>query len=292
MVRPTTKFKQLLHNEDLAFLLEAHNGLSARIVEEAGFDGVWASSLAISASMGVRDNNELSWTQVVNIVELMSDATTIPILVDADTGYGDFNNFRRLVKKVEQRGIAAVCIEDKVFPKTNSFLGDGSRHQLIPVEDFCAKLRAARDVLHDEDFSVVARVEAFIAGESLGVALERASAYHDAGADAILIHSKQSTADEVIRFADEWGQRCPLVVVPTTYYRTPVEAFEQAGISMVIWANHMVRAAIASMQATALKIARDRSIAGIEDKIAPLNEVFRLQNADELRQAEKRYYTS
>ena len=102
--------------------MEAHNGLSARIVEEAGFRGIWASGLSISAALGVRDNNEASWTQVLEVVEFMSDATHIPILLDADTGYGNFNNMRRLVKKLEQRGVAAVCIEDKLFPKTNSFI--------------------------------------------------------------------------------------------------------------------------------------------------------------------------
>ena len=105
--------------------MEAHNGLSARIVEEAGFRGIWASGLSISAALGVRDNNEASWTQVLEVVEFMSDATDIPILLDGDTGYGNFNNMRRLVRKLEQRGVAAVCIEDKLFPKTNSFIGGG-----------------------------------------------------------------------------------------------------------------------------------------------------------------------
>src|SRR4029079_1163864 len=118
----TATLRRLLMSRELEFLMEAHNGLSARIVEEAGFHGIWASGLSISAALGVRDNNEASWTQVVEVVEFMSDATSIPILLDADTGYGNFNNMRRLVRKLEQRGVAAVCIEDKQFPKTNSFI--------------------------------------------------------------------------------------------------------------------------------------------------------------------------
>src|SRR5882757_9178538 len=121
-ISKTQQFKQLLHSPGLEFLMEAHNGLSARIVEEAGFRGIWASGLSISASLGVRDNNEASWTQVLEVVEYMSDATQVPILLDGDTGFGNFNSVRRLIRKLEQRGVAGVCLEDKLFPKTNSFL--------------------------------------------------------------------------------------------------------------------------------------------------------------------------
>src|SRR5215207_10122255 len=124
-MKKTTQFKQLLGSGQLEFLMEAHNGLSARIVEEAGFKAIWASGLSISAALGVRDNNEASWTQVLEVVEFMADATEIPILLDGDTGFGNFNNVRRLVRKLEQRGVAGVCLEEKLFPKTNSFLGAG-----------------------------------------------------------------------------------------------------------------------------------------------------------------------
>src|SRR5215218_2023818 len=118
----TTRLRHLITRRDLSFLMEAHNGLSAKIAEEAGFEGIWASGLSISAALGVRDSNEASWTQVLEMLEFMSDSTRIPILVDGDTGHGNFNNVRRFVHKLEQRGIAGVCIEDKVFPKTNSFI--------------------------------------------------------------------------------------------------------------------------------------------------------------------------
>ena len=132
--KKTKKLKKLLTSPKLEFLMEAHNGLSAKIVEEAGFKGIWASGLSMSASLGVRDNNEASWTQVLEIVEFMSDATTIPILIDGDTGYGNFNNMRRLVKKLEQRNIAGVCIEDKLFPKTNSFIAGERQAQWEPAK--------------------------------------------------------------------------------------------------------------------------------------------------------------
>src|SRR3982751_2228629 len=150
--RKTTQFRQMLNSPRLEFLMEAHNALSARIVEEAGFRGIWASWLSISAALGLRDNNEASWTQVLEVVEFMSDATNVPILLDADTGYGNFNNMRRLVKKLEQRGVAAVCIEDKLFPKTNSFI-NSERQPLADLEEFAGKIKAVKDGQSDPDFS-------------------------------------------------------------------------------------------------------------------------------------------
>jgi phosphoenolpyruvate phosphomutase len=137
----SARLRAMLTSPQLEFLLEAHNGLSARIVRESGFKGIWASGLAISAQFGVRDNNEASWTQVVDMLEFMVDASDLPILLDGDTGYGNFNNLRRLVRKLEQRGVAGVCIEDKQFPKTNSFL-HGARQPLADVEEFAGKIAA------------------------------------------------------------------------------------------------------------------------------------------------------
>jgi phosphoenolpyruvate phosphomutase len=288
MTAKTTQFKQLLHSDKVEFLLEAHNGLSARIVEEAGLRGIWGSGLAISAALGVRDNNEASWTQVLEVIEFMSDATTIPILLDADTGYGNFNNVRRLVRKLEQRGVAAMCIEDKLFPKTNSFI-NSEQQPLAEVDEFAGKIKAAKDTQDDPDFSVVARVEAFIAGWGLSEALKRAESYYRAGADAILMHSKISTADQILSFMAEWQDTCPVVIVPTMYYRTPTEVFEEAGVSIVIWANHVLRASIKAMQAAAAQISAEQSLLSIEDEIVPVKEIFRLQNATELKEAEKRY---
>lgn len=271
----------------LSFLMEAHNGLSAKIVEEAGFRGVWASGLAISAALGVRDNNEASWTQVLEILEFMSDATTIPILVDGDTGYGNFNNVRRLVTKLCQRHIAGVCIEDKLFPKTNSFLGEGQ--PLADIDEFCGKIKAGKDSQLDPDFCVLARIEAFIAGWGLDEALRRAEAYHRAGADALLVHSKQKTADEIFAFMKEWGDTCPVVIVPTMYYATPTAQYEKAGVSTVIWANQNLRAAISAMRQVSKQIHETQSLLNIEDSIASVKDVFELSGQPELSEAEQRY---
>ncbi|HEV8585130.1 MAG TPA: phosphoenolpyruvate mutase [Methylomirabilota bacterium] len=286
--RRTTRLKRLLTRPEIAFLMEAHSGLSARIVEEAGFEGVWGSGLTISAAFGVRDNNELSWSQVVDHVTFMAEATSIPLLLDGDTGYGNFNNMRRLVRKLEQVGVAGVTIEDKLFPKTNSFL----RSELQPladVEEFCGKIKAGKDSQTDADFVLVARVEALIAGWGLGEAIKRAEAYHAAGADAILIHSRQSSPAEIFGFLDEWANRAPVVLVPTKYWRTPTEDFRARRVSVVIWANHVLRASIAAMQATAARIREEQTLLNVEPNVAPLHDVFRLQGDEELQEAEKRY---
>lgn len=288
MLNKTTQLKQMLQSDQLEFIMEAHNGLSARIVEEAGFKGIWGSGLTLSASLGVRDNNEASWTQVLDMMEFMSDATTIPILLDADTGYGNFNNVRRLVRKLEQISIAGMCLEDKLFPKTNSFI-NSEQQPLADIEEFAAKIKAAKDTQQDPDFCVVARVESLIAGWELDEALKRAEAYHLAGADAILMHSKLKTADQILAFLREWQNRCPVVIVPTTYYNTPTSAYEEAGVSLVIWANHLLRASIKAMQQTAAQIYQERTISSIEGQVVTVKEIFRLQNAAELEEAEQRY---
>ena len=282
------QLRQLLESDRLEFILEAHNGISARIAEQAGFKGIWASGLAISAQFGVRDSNEASWTQVVDMLEFMSDVTSVPILLDGDTGYGDFNNMRRLVRKLEQRSIAGVCIEDKIFPKTNSFI-EGERQQLADIDEFCGKIKAGKDSQSDDDFTIIARVEALIAGWDMQEALERAEAYRMAGADAILIHSKLNRPDEILTFAREWADRLPLVIVPTKYYSTPTDVFRDTGINLVIWANHMIRASIAAMEKISHQIFEQEAVVNIEDQIATIDRVFMLQGAEELSRAQERY---
>jgi len=286
--KKTTQLKNLVTRPELAFLMEAHNGLSAKIAEEAGFEGIWGSGLSISAALGCRDNNEASWTQVLEVVEFMADATKIPILLDGDTGYGNFNSMRRLVKKLEQRGCAGVCIEDKIFPKTNSFIR-GNAQPLAEIDEFAGKIKAGKEAQTDEDFVIVARVEAFIAGWGLEEAMKRAEAYRVAGADAILIHSALRAPDEILAFKKEWGNRLPVVIVPTKYYSTPTEVFRDAGFSTVIWANHSMRSAITAMQKTVKQIYQDQSLLNVESEVVTVAEVFRLQGEAELEQAEKLY---
>lgn len=286
-MKKTTQLRNMIKSSELEFIMEAHNGLSARIVEEAGFKGIWGSGLSMSAAMGVRDSNEASWTQVLEVLEFMSDVTRIPILLDGDTGYGNFNNMRRLVTKLEQREVAGVCIEDKLFPKTNSFVGEAQ--PLADMDEFCGKIKAAKDTHRDDDFVVVARLEGFISGWGLKDVLVRAEAYHAAGADALLVHSKKSNPSDIDAFVAEWGDRLPIVLVPTKYYSTPTDHFREQHISLVIWANHNVRSAIQAMRGTSARIFADQSLINVEGAIATVSDIFHLQGADELESAEKKY---
>ena len=285
--RVTTALRHLISSPDLSFLMEAHSGLSAKIAAEAGFRGLWASGLSISASLGLRDANEASWTQVLDVLEYMADAADIPILVDGDTGHGNFNTVRRFVRKLGERGIAGVCLEDKLFPKANSFVGEGQA--LAEVEEFCGRLKAGKDSQADEDFVLVARTEALISGRTMQEALDRANAYVDAGADAVLIHSKKAHAREIFDFCERFGGRAPVVIVPTMYHATPTELFRQAGVSAVIWANHLLRASLSAMRDTAARIHEDQSLNEVEGRVASVKDIFRLVGNEELEAAERRY---
>ncbi len=176
----------------------------------------------------------------------MTDKVDIPILLDGDTGFGNFNNARRLIKKLEQRGVAGVCLEDKIVPKRNSLLEDG-RQELAKIDEFAKKIMACKDTAKDPDFVVVARVEAFIAGWGLEEALKRSEAYVEAGADAILMHSKLGESSEIEAFMKVWNKRSPVIIVPTKYYTTPTDTFRGWGVNAVIWANHNLRASVQAM---------------------------------------------
>ena len=181
-----------------------------------------------------------------------------------------------------------MCIEDKVFPKTNSFL-NSEQQQLAPIEEFCGKLRAGKDAQPDPDFVIVARTEALVTGLDVGAALERAERYAEAGADAVLVHSKAKTFAPIEEFMGRWRGGVPVICVPTTYYSTPTQAFERAGISVVIWANHLLRAAVAAMQQVASHVGRTGSARDIEDLIVPVKELFRLQDTQALSESELVY---
>ncbi|WP_246788611.1 isocitrate lyase/phosphoenolpyruvate mutase family protein [Bradyrhizobium sp. CCBAU 53421] len=266
--------------------MEAHDGLSAAIAARAGFKGLWASGLSIACSLGYRDANEASWRELVDAVERIVDSSQLPVLVDADGGFGNFNNARLLARKLRERGAAGIALEDSCYPKVNSFVGD--RHPLAGIDEFCGRLRAVKDTAA-KDLILVARIEALIAGYEMHEAIARAHAYREAGADAIIIHSRSSSADQILAFTRAWQNRLPVVIVPTKYFRTPTCEYRRARISTVIWANHSVRAAAAAMRKVCGRIFAEQSAASVDSDIAPLDELFELFGYDELAKAEARY---
>jgi phosphoenolpyruvate phosphomutase len=268
-------------------IVGAHDGLGAQLIERHGFDGVWASGLEISASHGVPDANILTMTQCLERAQEMNTASNLPIIADVDTGYGNSSNVAYMVNQYEAAGIAAVIIEDKLFPKVNSFVP--GRQELASIPEFCGKLAAARDARLSEDFLVIARVEALIAGWGQAEALKRAQAYVDAGADAILIHSKSKEASEIREFLTAWKQRSPIVLVPTTYPDLTYEEMSDFGVNMIIYANQGIRACIRAMHDVFDVIDKEKSTVSIEDTIAPVKEIFELQGMFKLKEHEKKF---
>jgi len=193
--------------------MSAHNPLSARLAELAGFDGIWASGFELSAACGVPDASLLSFSQHLDMTRAIVERVSVPVIADLDTGYGNAVNVMHLVGAYARAGVAAVVIEDKTFPKDTSLLA-GGRQDLVRVEEFQGKIAAARAAGGELDLLVVGRTEALIAGLGLEEALKRVQAYSEAGADMILVHSKQKTPDEIVAFARRWQGETRLVVVP------------------------------------------------------------------------------
>lgn len=279
--------RKLFASDKVIRIVGAHNALGAKLIERAGFDGVWASGLEISTSQGVPDANILTMTDFLNVTSSMAESVEIPLIADCDTGFGNSNNVIQMIKKYEAAGIAAVCIEDKHFPKVNSFIA--GRQELSPISEFMGKILAAKNAQVSKDFMVIARVEALIAGWGMEEALRRANAYVEAGADAILIHSKSKSINEITEFSKKWSRKVPLVVVPTTYYETPIEAFKKLNIKMVIYANHGIRASIRAMQDVFIRIQREGSTKSVENNIASMQEVFDLQGMPKMKENELIY---
>lgn len=269
-------------------LAGAHDALTARLVEEAGFEGVWASGFEISARDGVPDASILTMADMLDASRRMAEAVAIPVVADGDTGFGNAINVIRTVQAFERAGVAGLCIEDNVFPKRCSFY-PGVKRQLAEIEEQSLKIRAAAAARASGDFVVIARTEALIAGWGLEEALRRGRAYADAGADAILIHSNQATVDDVARFAEYWDRLTPLVCVPTTYHKATVEELARLGFKVVIFANHGLRASIRAVQETLAELREAGCASAIEERIVPLSEVYRLVRLNAMKDQEREF---
>jgi phosphoenolpyruvate phosphomutase len=255
-------------------LAGAHDVMGARLVRDAGFDGVWASSLEIATAHGVPDADVLTWQQLHAAGAEMADAVDIPVVADCETGFGDPDVVLRLVTAYEASRVAAVCLEDGASPRRNSLLpGD---HCLAPIDEFVKKIDVA--VACRQRLQVLARVQALVAGCGQEEALKRARAYAAAGADAIVMHSRSSLPDEILAFVAAWDQPTPLVLIPTMYHTiTETQILAARKIRMVVYANHGLRAAIAGMKRVFRQILDEGTAHQAETWIARLDEVFALQ---------------
>ena len=265
-----SRLRRLLDAKPLIRGIEAHNGITGLIAERAcvtknnkreEFDFMWLSSLTDSTAKGKPDIEVVDLTSRVHTLNDILEITTKPIIYDGDSG-GNSEHFAFLVRTLERLGVSAVIIEDKTGIKRNSLFDSGVeiKQQLSDINDFAKKIKTGKDARVTEDFMIIARIESFIAGTGLKDAIKRARAYLAAGADGIMIHSRQKNPNEVLAFAKEYkkfGNGLPLVVVPSTYAQTTEEQLKKAGVNLVIYANHLLRSAYPAMMSAAESILRN-----------------------------------
>jgi len=286
-LRGRARLREAFDRPGVVRIAGAHNPLGARLAERAGFDGVWSSGLEISASHGLPDADILTMSELLATARSMAMAVDLPVVADCDAGYGNASNVMHMIRQYEAAGIAAVSIEDKPFPKLNSFVP--GRQELVPTDEFAGKIAAAKAAQRDPDLIVIARIEALIAGWGMAEALRRGEAYAEAGADAVLIHAKGDSPEPILTFLERWRLPVPVVVVPTTYHTISADELYRAGAKMVIYANQGLRASIAAISDTFAAILRDGRTTGIETRIAPLSTVFDLQGLARFQQEESRF---
>jgi phosphonopyruvate hydrolase len=269
--------------------MAAHNPISARLAEEAGFDGIWGSGFELSASYAVPDANILSMGTHLEMMRAIAGTVSVPLIADIDTGFGNAVNVHYVVPQYEAAGASAVVMEDKTFPKDTSLRADG-RQELVRIEEFQGKVAAAAASRKDKDFVVIARTEALIAGQGQAEALRRGLAYEEAGADAVLIHSKQKTPDEILAFIDAWIGKVPLVLVPTAYPQlteADIAALRKVGI--VIYGNHAIRAAVGAMRAVFARIRTEGGIREVDGMLPTVKEIIELQGDVHMRSIESEF---
>jgi len=264
----------------------AFDAMSAKLVEINGFDAIWAGSFAISATHALPDASIMTMTEFLNVASNMVESCKIPVIADCDTGFGGPSNVSHMIKKYENAGIAGISIEDKIFPKQNSLLENG-KQELISEKEFVAKIIAAREAKQNKDFMIIARTEALIAGMGMNEALKRAYAYENAGANAILIHSKKNDPSEIFEFSDMWKGGIPLVVVPTSYPSVSVDELISHKIKMVIYANQSLRVAHAAMSRVLKEINQSKSLTDINEKMSSMEQIFHLQKMFNIKEEEE-----
>jgi len=280
------QLRRKIENKSILKIGGAFDAMSAKLVEINDFDAVWAGSFAISATHAVPDASIMTMTEFLQVAKNMVDSCNIPIIADCDTGFGGPSNVSHLVKQYEKAGVAGISIEDKIFPKQNSLIENG-KHELLDEKEFVAKIIAAKEAKIDQNFMIIARTEALIAGLGVDEAIKRANAYEKAGADAILIHSKSKTPKEVFEFCDLWKGKIPLVVVPTSYSSVKIDELVSHKIKIVIYANQSLRIAHKSMSRLLKKIKNANSLDEIDEEISDMEEIFELQKMFEIHSQEK-----
>jgi phosphoenolpyruvate phosphomutase len=255
----------------------AHDALTAKLIENYGFGAVWVSGFGVATmAHALPDINVVTMTEALDAAVRMDRATTLPLVADCDNGYGGLTNVIRTVTEYESQGIAGICIEDNLFPKRNSLFQGEAKRELVPASEQCRRLAAGKAAQSTDDFVLIARVESFIAGHGLDDAVDRAHRYADAGADAVLIHSKDRTLGEIEGFLERWEGPVPLVAVPTLFPDWTSAELHKKGFQMVILANQPMRAAVEAMERTLQALSEAGRAADVDGAISPVNHLFDL----------------
>ena len=276
--------KRMLSAKSIIRLNEVHNGLSGLITEKAKiekdgrvieFDAMWSSSLTDSTAKGKPDIEAIDMTSRMNTVNDIFEVTTKPMIFDADTG-GKNEHFTFTVKSLERLGVSAVVIEDKVGLKKNSLLGNSVHQEQDSIKNFQEKISLGKKSQVTNDFMIIARIESLILSKGLDDALERAKSYIDAGADGIMIHSKEKDPDEIFEFCSKYKESKPLMIVPTSYNAITEDEWESRGVNIICYANHMLRSAYPAMLSTALSILKNKRSLEANDKCISINDILDL----------------
>lgn len=279
--------KDMIYSKKPVRILEAHNGLTGLIVEKTKvekngkireFDGMWVSSLCDSTAKGKPDIELVDLTSRLNTINDILEVTTKPIIVDGDTG-GQIEHFIYTVKTLERLGVSAIIIEDKTGLKKNSLFGTEVRQTQDTIEHFCAKIRAGREARVTSDFMIISRIESLIANAGMDDAIKRAKAYIEAGADGIMIHSKEKDGAEIIEFCEKYSQlenRVPIIVVPTSYNFMKESQLIELGVNVIIYANHLIRSAYPAMVNTAKSILENGRSKEASEKCMAIKEILTL----------------
>ena len=286
-----SRLKRLMSTKKIVRILESHNSLTGLIIEnlkiskrkkEIEFDGMWSSSLTDSATKGLPDNSSLSFSARISSLNDLMDVTTKPLVFDADNG-GQIEHIPFLIRSLERSGVSAIIMEDKIGLKKNSLFKNQSGTKQDKASLFAKKIQKICSTRQSNDFMVIARIESFIVGKGLDDALKRAEIYSKAGADAILIHSKEKTPSEIFSFAKEFRKSknfIPLVSVPSTYSKVYEKDLIKNGFKLVIYANQLLRAAYPAMQNVAKTILQKSRAFEVDKKIIPIKEIINLIKND------------
>lgn len=289
-IRRTKRLNYLLEKKKKLVIVSAGDAITAKLIEEAEFDGIWVSGFEASARLGLADNGCITMTEMLNAAKTIVDATSLPVLVDVDNGYGGLHNFVRTVKEFEKIGCSGVCVEDNIFPKINSLWG--GKIPLLPMEEHGAKIRAGKDAQKTNDFVIIARTEALIRSYGMEEAIKRAEYYVKSGADMILIHSRESTGKEALEIPKYWKSKIPLVIVPTKFPQLTNKQLFDGGFSVIVLANQTERVKIKSIRESLKTIKKYDCVYPIEKELsATLDDMRDLTPIREVEEIDQRYGT-